>query len=120
MKKRLRKKLHKGEFKETGFEVQGEILSQDFSELEIDIFWDEFIELIEFNNLLFGGGYCYDKTSTIITFSGFLTPEKNNSLMDASAKASVEFWLRSRAEVKSFTLSPDIDAWYPKKNRENE
>ena len=56
VRKRLRKKLHQGEFQEMGFEVQFR-MSSDLNESAVDVFIDAFLEqAIEANRLMFGGG----------------------------------------------------------------
>lgn len=62
MKKRLRKKLHKGEFQKMGFYIDFECNSK-LSEKELDAYWEKFIEeAIEGNNLCVGGGGDYAQT----------------------------------------------------------
>ncbi|HEY2932919.1 MAG TPA: 50S ribosome-binding protein YggL [Acidobacteriota bacterium] len=56
MKKRLRKKLHRGEFCEFGFEVRFQ-LSEGLDDARLEQFWDIFIgEAIEARGLMCGGG----------------------------------------------------------------
>lgn len=56
MKKRLRKKLKKGEFKEFGFHIKI-IIDPNLNKVKIDdVTWDFIINAIEANDLMFGGG----------------------------------------------------------------
>jgi uncharacterized protein len=67
MKKRLRKKKHKGEFQEFGFQINLNV-KPDFSPMETNLLIDELIELMERENLLFGGSLS----------GGFITAEKGS------------------------------------------
>jgi uncharacterized protein YggL (DUF469 family) len=100
--RRLRKKLHLGEFQQLGFEVSI-TLKPDLGIDALDHLLDEFIlEAIEKNKLAFGGG----------TDGGFITTWKRGSASEAH-RATVENWLSQRSEVVSVTLGPLVDAWYP-------
>ncbi len=100
--RRLRKKLHLGEFQQLGFEVSI-TLKPNLEIDDLDRFLDEFIlHAIEKNDLAFGGG----------TDSGFITTWKRGSASEAH-RTIVENWLSRRQEVISATLGPLIDAWYP-------
>jgi uncharacterized protein YggL (DUF469 family) len=59
MNRRLRKKLHRGEFNTLGFEVR---ITFEPPLQDIDAFCDEFIVFMEENGLQYGGacGYYYD------------------------------------------------------------
>jgi len=101
--RRLRKKLHLGEFQQLGFEISI-TLKPNLGIDDLDRFLDEFIlDAIEKNELAFGGG----------TDGGFITTWKRGSASEAH-RAIVENWLRQRQEVISVTLGPLVDAWYPK------
>ena len=54
MRKRIRKKLNIGEFRETGFEITWK--PQEVSEADFDKFIQEFLDAIEARGLVFGGG----------------------------------------------------------------
>jgi hypothetical protein len=100
--RRLRKKLHLGEFQQLGFEVSI-TLKPDLGIDALDRLLDEFIlDVIEKNELAFGGG----------TDGGFITIWKRGSASEAH-RAAVENWLSNRPEVVSVTLGPLVDAWYP-------
>jgi uncharacterized protein len=100
--RRLRKKLHLGEFQQLGFEVSI-TLKPNMGIDGLDRFLDEFIlDAIEKNKLAFGGG----------TDGGFITTEKRGSASEAH-RTLVENWLNRRQEVVSVALGPLADAWYP-------
>lgn len=100
--RRLRKKLHLGEFQQLGFEVSI-TLKPNLGIDELDRFLDEFVlDAIEKNDLAFGGG----------TDCGFITTWKRGSASEAH-RTIVENWLSQRQEVVSVMLGSLVDAWYP-------
>ena len=100
--RRLRKKLHLGEFQQLGFEVSI-TLRPNLGIDDLDRFLDEFIlDAIEKNDLAFGGG----------TDCGFITTWGRSSASTVH-RAAVENWLSQRQEVVSVTIGPLVDAWYP-------
>lgn len=100
--RRLRKKLHLGEFQQLGFEISI-TLKPNLEVDDLDYFLDEFIlDAIEKNELAFGGG----------TDCGFITAWKHGSASEAHLTV-VKDWLSRRSEVVSITLGPLVDAWYP-------
>ena len=100
--RRLRKKLHLGEFQQLGFEVSI-TLKPDLGMDALDRFLDDFIlDAIEKNDLAFGGG----------TDSGFITTWNRGSTSETH-RTIVEDWLSRRQEVVSVRLGPLVDAWYP-------
>ena len=104
--RRLRKKLHLGEFQELGFEVSI-TLKPNLGIGDLDRFLDEFIlDAIEKNELAFGGG----------TKGGFITMWKRGSASEAH-RAIVENWLSQRQEVVSVTVGPLVDAWHSLMNK---
>jgi uncharacterized protein YggL (DUF469 family) len=105
MKKRLRKKLHLGEYQEFGFEVSCSFVS-DLSDEQFDNFIDTFIqEAIESNRLSFGGGG--DKQE----WKGFVTLDRRGSATEKH-KTGVSKWLESNPEVIDFKVGGLIDSWY--------
>ena len=99
--RRLRKKLHLGEFQQLGFEISID-LKPDLASDELDRFLDQFIlDAIEKNGLAYGGG----------TSGGFITMWKRGSVSEAH-RAVVEDWLRRRHEVVAVTVGRLVDAWY--------
>lgn len=99
--RRLKKKLHLGEFQQFGFEVSI-TLKPNLEIDDLDRFLEAFIlDAIEKNELAFGGGIdC-----------GFITTWKRGSVSEAH-RSIVENWLNLRQEVASVTLGPLVDAWY--------
>ncbi len=105
MKKRLRKKLHLGEYQEFGFKVRYRFVS-DLSDEQFDNFIDTFIqESIESNGLSFGGGG--DKQE----WNGFVTLDRRGSATEEH-KTKVSKWLESNPEVTDFKVDGLIDSWY--------
>ncbi|MES2672101.1 MAG: YggL family protein [Pseudomonadota bacterium] len=98
--RRLRKKLHVGEFQQLGFNVDF-TLDRNLPPNRNQRFWDSFIaDPIEVNHLSFGGGE-----------SGFVVPEGRDSATDAHRQA-VRSWLQARPEVISVAIGPLVDAWH--------
>jgi uncharacterized protein len=105
MRKRIRKKLNLGEFKETGFEISWK--PQDLSEADFDTFIQEFLDAIEARGLVFGGG-----CSTEDSWEGIIARNKRYSCPDATDMEFVSEWFKSRTDIKEFTLGHEIDLWY--------
>ena len=106
MKKRLRKKLHRGEFQELGFDVRFQV-TDDISEEAFDSAVDAFIsQAIEANGLLCGGGGKKPEWDVFVTLGrrGSVTEEH---------RQAVQQWLAARPEVKETQVGPLVDAWYP-------
>ena len=100
--RRLRKKLHIGEFQQFGFHVEFKLSDELTSDQEVE-FWDAFIiDAIEGNQLTFGGG----------EGGGFVVPEGRSSGTDVHREV-VQAWLLARSEVSSVMVGPLVDAWYP-------
>ncbi len=106
MRKRLRKKLNLGEFKETGFELTWKFI-QEPEELDLDKFIDDFLAAIENRGLAFGGVFSVDDS-----WQGIIASSKRYSCPDASDKEFVSDWFKSRTDIKDFFISHDIDLWY--------
>ena len=104
MRKRLRKKMHKGEFKEMGFYVQFR-LADTLNEEELDAFLDQFFkEVIEANDLGYGGGGNYEWLGLVgLSGRGSATDEH---------RAQVDRWLHEHPQVIEHDVSGLIDAWY--------
>ncbi len=114
MRKRLRKKLYKDEFKEIGFEIQC-VLKENISEPEFDKFIDDFIDAVEERGLTFGGGGSH-KTS----WEGIIAKEKRYSCTNESDKEFMLNWVKSRNEIRDCKCGEDIDLWYPEEEEEEE
>jgi len=106
VKKRLRKKLHVGEFQELGFEVRFQVadnLSHDAFDAVVDAFISQAIEA---HGLLCGGG------GKNPAWNVFVTREGRGSVTEAHRQA-IERWLAARPEVNAVQIGPLVDAWYP-------
>lgn len=99
--RRLRKKLHTGEFRELGFELALH-LDKDLAASADDAFWDAFIvECIEGRGLSYGG-----------STTGYITRAGRGSA-SAEDREAVRAWLAQRTELAGFALGPLDDVWYP-------
>src|SRR5439155_7133857 len=106
VRKRLRKKLHVGEFQELGFEVRFRVadnLSHDAFDAVVDAFISQAIEA---HGLLCGGGGKNPEWNV------FVTREGRGSATEEHLQA-IETWLASRPEVNAVQIGPLVDAWYP-------
>lgn len=102
--RRLRKKLHLGEFTEYGFNVNFE-LNKPIRDEEIEVFLDLFLdEAIEKNGLIYGGGFG-------VTFDGFVILEKNGSATEEHRQL-INSWLESKKEIKKFQVGELVNAWH--------
>ena len=105
MRKRLRKKLHQGEFQEMGFEVQFRVAA-DMSDAAFDAFIDAFFEqAIEANGLMFGGGGRRE-------WKEFVTLEGRGAATD-DHRQLVQRWLDGQSQIVEHQVGPLVDAWYP-------
>jgi uncharacterized protein len=99
--RRLRKKLHIGEFREWGFQIRARMAN----EIDHQLFSDRFIsEAIEANGLLFGGT-CWQRVDGFVVFSGSGSANENHQKVIAA-------WLKGQPEVIDFDVGPLVDAWY--------
>lgn len=108
MRKRLRKKLRKGEFKELGFETNI-YLREGTTEDEFYSFWDDLVEFVEARNLGFGGGggpVHLEYVIGVLHGRGSVTLEQREELLE---------WLRAREEVVKVEGSQLFDLYYPPK-----
>lgn len=98
--RRLRKKLHVGEFRQFGFHIDF-TLNRNLPQNACEQFWNSFIaDAIEAGRLSFAGSE-----------SGFIVPEGRASATDAQRQA-VRSWLQARPEVISVDVGPLVDAWH--------
>jgi uncharacterized protein YggL (DUF469 family) len=103
MKKRLRKKLHKGEFKELGFYIEFDFLEPDNDAL-FDKFWDNFIEEgIVGNGLVCGGGGYKRHEYFVSSNKGSASEKQRNALKE---------WLEKQPDISNIMLGEFKDAWY--------
>jgi uncharacterized protein len=106
--RRLRKKLHVGEFAEWGFSIQIELdpaILPDDEERLLDAF---LFDLIEKNGLGYGGG----------TFYGFVCSDSYRRPVTPADRTLVATWLSSRREIVSFRVGELEDAWYGARSSE--
>lgn len=104
MKKRIRKKLHLGEFRELGFQLRFRV-RDTVSDAELDSWWDDFItEAIEGNKLLCGGASGRE-------WNVFVTLDGRGSATDEH-RATLERWLRARGDVDAIDIGPLVDMWH--------
>lgn len=108
LKRRLRKKYHLGEFQEFGFEVIVNF-KKETDEIQFDKFWNEFIDEIEKNKLLCGGGGDYN------SWQVFVTSERKFASPTTSDKERIKVFLENCLEIKSFQVGESIDAWNDQK-----
>lgn len=101
--KRLRKKLHIGEFQELGLNLSFSL--KDVLDAEaLEAFADEFIfEAIENNGLVYGG--CVGKESC-----GFVALEVRGSVTDVHI-AKLKSWLQAKSNVTNIEIGALVDAW---------
>ena len=104
MRKRLRKKLRKGEFQEMGFQVKFHLLA-DLDEPCQGSFFDTFIEqAIEGNGLICGGGFG-------TAWDVFVTLDGRGSATEEHRRR-VRDWLLGNPVVSSVQVGSLVDAWY--------
>jgi uncharacterized protein YggL (DUF469 family) len=106
VKKRLRKKFHRGEFQELGCEVRFQVvdnLSHDAFDAVVDAFISQAIEA---HGLLCGGG------GTNPEWTVFVTREGQGSVTEEH-RQTMETWLTTHPEVNTVQIGPLVDAWYP-------
>jgi uncharacterized protein len=107
MKKRLRKKLHMGEFAVFGVSLRAS-LTLGLTDDGFDAFLDAFLaEAIEANGLWFCGG-----GSPATGWNGVIDPGKSVRGIPAAALDAVRSWMEKRTEVDSVGISEPWDIWY--------
>lgn len=102
-KRRLRKKLKLGEFRECGFNV--EISVSASASITLDASLDEWIGFVESNRWAFGGGVSDKK------IEGFVASQFNMSLTQDNRVLLAE-WLSQADWVESFCIGELSDAWH--------
>lgn len=106
MKKRLRKKLRKGEFRELGFELRLGIDASLDDAAQLKVFDDFLIEAIEAHDLAFGGGGLDGN------WDGFVTRSRRGSAT-IEDQEHVRKWLEDHPSVHKYEIGKLVDAWYP-------
>lgn len=103
MKKRLRKKLHRGEFRELAFPVEFR-LTTELERLELDGFVDQLCDAMEARGLGFGGGGDLHWSGVVVRLGrGSVTPEDRDY---------VQQWLGRHDQVSEYSVGALVDAWY--------
>lgn len=105
LKRRLRKKFYVGEFQELGFEVLVKF-STDFNETDFDKFLDEFIDKVEENKLLFGGG------GNTGSWEGFVNSSKKYQSPTNAQREQIKCWLEKHHKISECEVGNFKDAWY--------
>jgi uncharacterized protein YggL (DUF469 family) len=104
--KRLRKKLFQDEFATFGFELECEFKS-DLTDETISEFIDSFfIDAINAEGLVFGGGLSSKR------LSGFVGSAKRYGSTTEADKAKLHAWLVAQPQVAKVELSEIMDANY--------
>jgi uncharacterized protein YggL (DUF469 family) len=101
MKKRLRKKKHRGEFTEWGRQL---VITRNRKD-GFDEFLDAFIEeAIEANGCYCGGSGKQDKLDVVVELGGRADDP-------AARMQKITAWLDDRADVQSWRTSDEFDVW---------
>ena len=101
MNKRIRKKKHKGEYQCYCVDLVATIIKG----FDVDKFWDDYIEAVENNNCLCGGGIVGNTLDMTID----LGIKMNNPLNN---KDGLENWLKNDERIESYNFGDIIDGWY--------
>ncbi len=104
MKKRLRKKLRLGEFREFCFEISFQA-PPGMSIDEFDKLTDDFIAMIEDNGLQFGGGGPPGTCHGVVELNGRGTVTEEH-------RQIVALWLESHPGITTYTIGELVDAWH--------
>ncbi len=102
MNKRLRKKLHKGEFRQYGFEFSFEF-DPPLGEEEFGSFFDRLLEMLDSYDLgMGGGGDTKGISGSVGKYKGSVTLEEIEM---------VRGWLLGCTEVKNIWVGELMDMW---------
>lgn len=101
MKKRLRKKLRRGEFAEYVFPIRGSLSPRSHRE---DEFWDQLTTFVE------SLGLGYSGTLSPSGFDGVVARFGRGTATEAD-RMQMDHWLRARPSVTSYAIGPLVDAW---------
>jgi len=112
MRKRLRKKLRRGEFVERGFAVAFTIAAPGGSDALLDTIDALLVEAIEPRGLAFYGGGRQNWT-------GFIKASGRRAVSERD-KDSVLQWLRARRDISDVRAGVLIDAWNSREGRFDE
>ncbi len=103
MRRRLRKKLRIGEFREDGFAVAASLAAGQ-STAKCDQVLDDFLDFLSHHGLQFGG-QCGP------TWDGIVERTRRGSALERH-RAIVGDWLDTHPQVASFQIGPLFDAWH--------
>lgn len=103
MNKRLRKKLHRGEFQEFGFAITWHF-TRPLDTPDLDLFFDALVETASESGLTFGGGGSSEHGS------GFLCRKGRGSITEEH-RSQVAAWFQEWGPALSATVGPPEDAW---------
>jgi uncharacterized protein len=104
--KRIRKKLHLGEFQELGFKLSFHF-SPDLPTDERNQLIENFIhEAIEANGLQFGGGGSQN------SWDGFVTLDAKRGSATELHREKVGEWLKANPKILEYEVGALTDAWY--------
>jgi uncharacterized protein YggL (DUF469 family) len=105
--KRLRKKLHVGEFQEFGFLISFMLPEDIACEIQDGFFCQFIAEAIENNGLSFGGGVGDGESE------GFVTAVKGHGRggITEEHRALVRSWLAAQPLVTDIRIGALVDAW---------
>ncbi|HUF49386.1 MAG TPA: 50S ribosome-binding protein YggL [Longimicrobiales bacterium] len=103
IRKRLRRKKRVGEYREFGFPVAFR-LEPHLVETEVDAFIDDLIDIMEDNDLGFGGG-------GKLEWQGYVTRSSRGSATD-SDRETLHAFLQRDSRVQVAAVGPLNDAWY--------
>ncbi len=102
MNKRIRKKRRIGEFREDCFDLHFRV-DASISLQDVDKLTDNFIAMIEQNQLQFGGGGQYDWSGIVQgPWRGSVTQEDREAVLD---------WLRQSDKIVACSGGPLKDLW---------
>lgn len=103
MRKRLRKKLYRGEFQRLCFELEFRFAdTTTFAQRDACV--DRFIEWIEAQCLQFGGG-------GDVAWNAVVERAGRETVTESDRLSTVE-WLRSQGDIAQADAGPLRDAWY--------
>ena len=105
MKKRLRKKLRRGEFQEFGFSLAWQFSPQRDAPGR-DLFLDALLERITALGLTFGGG------GGMAQGGGFVCKAERGSPSEAN-RLEVAAWFPEQGADVAGSVGPLVDAWHP-------
>ncbi|SDJ81895.1 hypothetical protein SAMN04488540_1145 [Ferrimonas sediminum] len=100
--RRLRKKLYLDEFAIFGFELSFVL---DVAENDIEKFLDEFVDVIEDNGLIIGGGGFKE-------FSAFVCSGRRYGSATDDDRQFIEKWLTSKPSISNVVVGKLVDANY--------